>query len=76
METSSKTPLIVVVEDEEHLAQGLLFNLQAEGYRVHHESDGDSASNRAMLQIRTEAISRKHWETVRDVERRLALQAR
>ena len=37
------SPLIVLVEDEEHLAQGLLFNLQAEGYRTHHESDGDSA---------------------------------
>ena len=36
-------PLIVVVEDEEHLAQGLIFNLQAEGYRTHHESDGDAA---------------------------------
>ncbi|MEO6806886.1 MAG: response regulator transcription factor [Edaphobacter sp.] len=36
-------PLIAVVEDEEHLAQGLLFNLQAEGYRIHHESDGDAA---------------------------------
>ena len=36
-------PLIAVVEDEDHLAQGLLFNLQAEGYRTHHESDGDSA---------------------------------
>jgi len=36
-------PLIVVVEDEEHLATGLLFNLQAEGYRTHHEADGDSA---------------------------------
>src|ERR1700722_13882621 len=36
-------PLIVVVEDEDHLAQGLLFNLQAEGYRTHHESDGDAA---------------------------------
>jgi DNA-binding response OmpR family regulator len=36
-------PLIVLVEDEEHLATGLLFNLQAEGYRTHHESDGDSA---------------------------------
>ena len=36
-------PLIVLVEDEEHLAQGLLFNLQAEGYRVHLETDGDSA---------------------------------
>jgi DNA-binding response OmpR family regulator len=41
--TESKAPLIVLVEDEEHLAQGLLFNLQAEGYRTHHESDGDSA---------------------------------
>jgi DNA-binding response OmpR family regulator len=36
-------PLIAVVEDEEHLAQGLLFNLEAEGYRTHHEADGDSA---------------------------------
>ena len=36
-------PLIVLVEDEDHLAQGLLFNLEAEGYRTHHESDGDSA---------------------------------
>jgi DNA-binding response OmpR family regulator len=41
--TNPLAPLIVVVEDEEHLAQGLLFNLQAEGYRTHHESDGDSA---------------------------------
>ncbi len=40
---SQSAPLIVVVEDEEHLAQGLLFNLQAEGYRTHHEADGDAA---------------------------------
>jgi DNA-binding response OmpR family regulator len=37
------SPLIAIVEDEEHLAQGLLFNLQAEGYRTHHESDGNAA---------------------------------
>jgi DNA-binding response OmpR family regulator len=37
------TPLIAVIEDEDHLAQGLLFNLQAEGYRTHHEADGDAA---------------------------------
>ncbi|HEY6414477.1 MAG TPA: response regulator transcription factor [Edaphobacter sp.] len=43
--TESIVPLIAVVEDEDHLAQGLLFNLQAEGYRTHHESDGDSALN-------------------------------
>jgi DNA-binding response OmpR family regulator len=41
--TDTLAPLIVVVEDEEHLATGLLFNLQAEGYRTHHEADGDSA---------------------------------
>jgi DNA-binding response OmpR family regulator len=41
--TESISPLIAVVEDEDHLAQGLLFNLQAEGYRTHHEADGDSA---------------------------------
>jgi DNA-binding response OmpR family regulator len=39
----SDTPLIAVIEDEEHLAQGLLFNLEAEGYRTHHEADGDAA---------------------------------
>jgi DNA-binding response OmpR family regulator len=38
-----EVPLIALIEDEEHLAQGLLFNLQAEGYRTHHESDGDAA---------------------------------
>ncbi len=42
-EVQQPAPLIVLVEDEEHLAQGLIFNLQAEGYRIHHESDGDSA---------------------------------
>jgi DNA-binding response OmpR family regulator len=40
---SAPNPLIAVVEDEEHLATGLIFNLQAEGYRTHHEADGDSA---------------------------------
>lgn len=41
----STAPLIAVVEDEEHLAQGLLFNLEAEGFRTHHELDGTSALN-------------------------------
>ncbi len=35
--------LIAVIEDEEHLAEGLLFNLQAEGYETHHEADGEAA---------------------------------
>lgn len=43
--TEPTTPLIAVIEDEEHLAQGLLFNLQAEGYATHHEADGDAALN-------------------------------
>src|SRR5260370_608223 len=34
---------ILIVEDEEHLAQGLLFNLQAEGYRDSIAGDGASA---------------------------------
>ena len=37
------TPLITLVEDEAHLAQGLLFNLEAEGYRTEHFADGDLA---------------------------------
>ena len=34
---------ILVVEDEAHLAQGLVFNLRAEGYRVQLAMDGESA---------------------------------
>jgi DNA-binding response OmpR family regulator len=34
---------ILIVEDEEHLAQGLRFNLEAEGYVVRVEGDGESA---------------------------------
>jgi len=36
---------IAIVEDEEHLAQGLRFNLEAEGYRVLLFGDGESALN-------------------------------
>ncbi len=36
-------PLILLVEDEEHLAEGLLFNLEAEGYRTRHFADGSEA---------------------------------
>jgi DNA-binding response OmpR family regulator len=41
--TAPQKPLIAVIEDEEHLAHGLLFNLEAEGYRTHHEADGNAA---------------------------------
>src|ERR1035441_353942 len=43
MTERTQCALIAVVEDEEHLAQGLLFKLQAEGFRTHHEADGDAA---------------------------------
>ena len=36
-------PRILVVEDEKHLAEGLLFNLQAEGYEVSLAPDGERA---------------------------------
>lgn len=36
-------PHILVVEDEEHLATGIKFNLEAEGYTVTHAADGSTA---------------------------------
>lgn len=39
----TETPNILIVEDEAHLAQGLLFNLRAEGYRASIAADGASA---------------------------------
>ena len=39
----SRQASILVVEDEAHLAQGLLFNLRAEGYAVELAMDGESA---------------------------------
>jgi len=40
---STESTRIVVVEDEEHLAQGLIFNLEAEGYETLHFADGCEA---------------------------------
>jgi len=37
---------ILLVEDEEHLATGIKFNLEAEGYEVTHAADGQSALQR------------------------------
>jgi DNA-binding response OmpR family regulator len=37
---------VLVVEDEAHLAQGLRFNLQAEGHAVEVAADGESALDR------------------------------
>ncbi len=38
---------VLVVEDEAHLAQGLRFNLQAEGHEVEVAADGETASGEA-----------------------------
>jgi DNA-binding response OmpR family regulator len=40
---SKNSTLIAIIEDEDHLAHGLVFNLEADGYRTHHEADGDAA---------------------------------
>jgi DNA-binding response OmpR family regulator len=37
---------VLVVEDEAHLAQGLRFNLEAEGYRAEVVGDGEAATDR------------------------------
>ncbi len=39
---------VLVVEDEEHLAQGLRFNLEAEGYVAEVVGDGESATERLL----------------------------
>jgi DNA-binding response OmpR family regulator len=39
----STTAHVLIVEDEEHLAQGLKFNLEAEGYRASIARDGETA---------------------------------
>jgi DNA-binding response OmpR family regulator len=40
---------VLVVEDEAHLAQGLRFNLEAEGHAVEVEGDGESALTRLLV---------------------------
>lgn len=39
-------PRILVVEDEDSIAQGLVFNLERKGYRVDHARDGAEALDR------------------------------
>ncbi|MGA9977411.1 MAG: response regulator transcription factor [Candidatus Sulfotelmatobacter sp.] len=39
---------VLVVEDEEHLAQGLRFNLEAEGYSAEVVGDGETATDRLL----------------------------
>jgi two-component system, OmpR family, alkaline phosphatase synthesis response regulator PhoP len=48
---------VLIVEDEQHLADGLRFNLEAEGYTVETVGDGESA-----LSLLTE--KRRHYDAV------------
>lgn len=41
---------ILIVEDEQHLADGLRFNLEAEGYKVETVGDGEAALSRLTLE--------------------------
>jgi DNA-binding response OmpR family regulator len=41
---------VLVVEDEAHLAQGLRFNLEAEGYEAEVVGDGEAATERLLGQ--------------------------
>jgi DNA-binding response OmpR family regulator len=44
-------PLILLAEDEEHLARGLCFNFQAEGYGCIHFERGDTALERLLSPV-------------------------
>ena len=46
---------VLVVEDEAHLAEGLAFNLEAEGYEVEVLADGKSAAERVPRPIRRQS---------------------
>ena len=48
MKSPQANTRILVVEDEAHLAEGLLFNLQAEGYDVEIAQDGEAALARLL----------------------------
>jgi DNA-binding response OmpR family regulator len=47
---------ILVVEDEAHLAEGLAFNLEAEGYEVEIEGDGARAADRIAREPAPDAV--------------------
>ena len=48
--------LILVVEDEKHLAEGLRFNLEAEGYRVETFETGEEALKRLAQRDRKSVV--------------------
>jgi DNA-binding response OmpR family regulator len=51
---------VLVVEDEAHLAEGLRFNLEAEGYSVEVANDGEIAVSRLLKSGEKYEIGRAH----------------
>ena len=47
-EVGGRMSRVLVVEDEAHLAQGLRFNLEAEGYAAEVVGDGEAATDRLL----------------------------
>ena len=43
-------PRVLVVEDELHIAEAIIFNLEAEGFDVEHVPDGEGAVSAVMEQ--------------------------
>ena len=56
---------VLIVEDEAHLAEGLRFNLQAEGYGVEVTGDGESALKRLVELERTLRRGRSRCDAAR-----------
>ena len=61
----TKAKRILIVEDETHLAQGLLFNLQAEGYEAAIDETGEAVLERLHPdRLEAELGGEKHAVTV------------
>ena len=52
----ASTPLVLVVEDDDHIAQVLRFMLERQGYRVIHLADGRAASDHVAASQDTPAL--------------------
>lgn len=57
--------VVLIVEDEQHIADGLKFNLEAEGYDVETAPDGETA-------LELLAKNPKRSQTIQAIRRRRA----
>jgi DNA-binding response OmpR family regulator len=65
--TTEAAASILIVEDEQHLRDGLRFNLEAEGYMVEAVADGESALQKLMNNGDTTAVAARFDVVVLDV---------